>query len=114
MVYYWARSGCRAAPPSYVRNSLHNGEQTSWSVITASWFIATKYRSDTVIIIEQQKVPEDYVVPNVAVDLQGRLQSMTQQILSRTRLKGIIEKLRLYGVGQKRADADSLVERMRQ
>ena len=84
------------------------------AVITASWFIAPKYRSETVIIIEQQKVPEHYVVPNVAVDLQGRLQSMTQQILSRTRLQGVIEKLRLYGVGQKRADADSLVERMRQ
>ena len=66
----------------------------TWAlVMLAAWFIAPKYRSETVIIVEQQKIPEQYVVPNVASDLQQRLQSMTQQILSRTRLLGIIEAL---------------------
>ena len=43
---------------------------------------------------------QNYVVPNINDDLQTRLQSMTEQILSRTRLLIIIEKLHLYGAAQ--------------
>jgi polysaccharide biosynthesis transport protein len=82
-------------------------------VMLASWFIPPKYRSETVIIVEQQKIPEQYVVANVAIDLQQRLQSMTQQILSRTRLMGIIDSFHLYEKNQKQSDADPLVDQMR-
>jgi succinoglycan biosynthesis transport protein ExoP len=54
------------------------------------------YESEAVILVEQQKVPEQYVVPNVSVDLQDRLQSMTQQILSRTRLQATVDQYHLY------------------
>ena len=83
-------------------------------VIGATWSIPAMYRSETLIIVEQQKVPEHYVVPNVAADLQQRLQSMTQQILSRTRLQGIIQTFHLYTGEQGVADPESMVERMRQ
>ena len=73
-------------------------------VIGATWSIPAMYRSETLIIVEQQKVPEHYVVPNVAADLQQRLQSMTQQILSRTRLQGIIQTFHLYTGEQGVAD----------
>ena len=46
--------------------------------------------------MEQQKVPDQYVVPNVTTNLQERLQSMTQQILSRTRLQATIDRFHLY------------------
>lgn len=86
----------------------------TWAVVMmAAWFIPPKYRSETVIIVEQQKIPEQYVVPNVAIDLQQRLQSMTQQILSRTRLLGIINAFHLYRKGQSASDPDPLVEQMR-
>src|SRR5262249_21183680 len=52
---------------------------------TLGWVLPPKYRSETVILVEQQKIPEHYVEPNVAADLQHRLQSMSEQILSRTR-----------------------------
>ncbi len=68
-----------------------------WAVVWGiGWFLPSVYRSETLILVEQQKVPEQYVVPNVSVDLQERLQSMTQQILSRTRLEGIAERFNLY------------------
>jgi len=54
------------------------------------------YRSEAVILVEQQKVPAQYVVPNVTISLQDRLQSMTQQILSRTRLQATIKRFGLY------------------
>jgi polysaccharide biosynthesis transport protein len=63
----------------------------------ASWVIPPRYKSSTVIIVEQPTMPQNYVVPNVNDDLQTRLQSMSEQILSRTRLLVIIQKLHLYG-----------------
>lgn len=88
---------------------------TGWLLATgASWVLPPKYRSVTVILIEQQKIPEHYVEPNVASDLNYRLQSMSEQILSRTRLLAIIRDFRLYSGEQGRSDADSLVARMRE
>lgn len=71
------------------------------------------YRSETLILVEQQKVPEHYVVSNVTADLQERLESMTQQVLSRTRLQRIIDDLHLYAGDKSRSGSDELVDRMR-
>src|ERR1700730_13120961 len=68
-----------------------------WAVAwVGSWLVQSTYQSDALILVEQQKVPEQYVVPNVTVNLQDRLQSMTQQILSRTRLQSTVNRFRLY------------------
>ena len=68
-----------------------------WGVVWGgSWLIPATYKSEALILVEQQKVPEQYVVPNVTVSLQDRLQSMTQQILSRTRLQATIDRFYLY------------------
>ena len=84
---------------------------TVWAL---AWLLPAVYRSETVILVEQQKVPEQYVLPNVATDLQDRLHSMTQQILSRTRLLAIMENFSLYPKVRSRITMDELVERMRQ
>ena len=85
-----------------------------WAVGTgAGWLVPAKYRSETVILIEQQKVPEHYVEANVPADLQQRLQSMSQQILSRTRLLKLIDEFHLYRNKDSRVDPDAAVERMR-
>ena len=68
-----------------------------WAIACAgSWLVPSTFQSDALILVEQQKVPEQYVVPNVTVSLQDRLQSMTQQILSRTRLESTISRFQLY------------------
>ena len=61
-----------------------------------SFLLADEYRSETLILVEQQQVPAEYVRPTVTADLQDRLQTMTQEILSRTRLQRIIEKFGLF------------------
>src|SRR5215475_5790637 len=72
-----------------------------WAVAwSGSWLIPRTYKSEALILVEQQKVPEQFVVPNVTVSLQDRLQSMTQQILSRTRLQATINRFALYSVKQ--------------
>ncbi len=58
-------------------------------------------------------MPKDYVTPNVNDDLQDRLRSITQQILSRTRLLHIIDQLNLYADPHNHLSADDKVEGMR-
>ncbi|MGA2049851.1 MAG: Wzz/FepE/Etk N-terminal domain-containing protein [Terracidiphilus sp.] len=64
--------------------------------IGITYIIPPEYVSQTLVLIEQQKVPEDYVKPVVNEDLNGRLASMKEQILSRSRLQPIIERYNLY------------------
>src|SRR6516165_3084546 len=54
------------------------------------------YTSESLILIEQPKVPESFVKSVVTSDLVGRLATMEEQILSRTRLQPIIERYGLY------------------
>lgn len=77
-----------------------------------SWVVPTKYKSSTLILVEQPTMPASYVAPNVNENLQDRLQSITQQILSRTRLLMIINKLNLYSEAGS-LTPDDKIERMR-
>ena len=68
-----------------------------WLIVwSASWVLPARYKSTTLILVEEPTMPKTYVTPNVSDDLQSRLQSISQQILSRTRLLLIIDKLHLY------------------
>ncbi len=89
---------------------LFFGWLTVWG---SSWVIPSVYRSGTLILVEQPTMPKDYVTPNVSDDLQERLQSITQQILSRTRLLQIVEQVKVYGDERKPMSPDEKVERMR-
>lgn len=79
----------------------------------ASWVLPPRYKSGTLILVEQPTMPRDYVTPNVAENLQERLQSITQQILSRSRLLHIVDDLNLYSNERARLSPDEIVERMR-
>jgi protein tyrosine kinase modulator len=88
-----------------------------WVVVWGtSWILPTTYQSEALIVVERQKVPEHYVEPNVSVDLRDRLDTMTQQILSRKRLQTVIDSFHLYsrprGLGQFLQSSDP-VEQMR-
>jgi polysaccharide chain length determinant protein (PEP-CTERM system associated) len=88
---------------------------TGWLIGTiAARVLPRRYRSETVILIEQQQVPEHLVEPNITMGVQQqRLQSTSKQVLSRTRLLALIAKFNLYaGEGIDRSP-DSLIERMR-
>jgi polysaccharide biosynthesis transport protein len=68
-----------------------------WLIVFASaWIIPPKYTSESTILIEPTSVPEKFVLPNVQVDMNERVQSITQKVLSRSRLLGIVNNLHLY------------------
>jgi polysaccharide chain length determinant protein (PEP-CTERM system associated) len=58
--------------------------------------IPPQYVSQTLVLIEQQKVPDEYVKPVVSSDLDQRLASMKEQILSRSRIEPIIQRFNLF------------------
>ena len=72
-----------------------------------------KYTSQTLVLVAKPTVPTDYVKPVVTDDLNQRLVSMKEQILSRTRLEAVIEKLDLYYADRTKFQMDDLIERLR-
>ena len=87
-------------------------------VIAAGTFLGTqflpdRYRSDARILIVPQQVPENFVQPTVTTALDARLQAISQQIQSRTRLERIIQELNLYADVRETMIMEDVVERMR-
>ena len=72
-----------------------------------------KFRAETVILVVPQRVPESYVRATVTTRIEDRLQSITQQILSRTRLERIIGDLNLYVEERRTGNMEDVIERMR-
>lgn len=83
------------------------------AALVLSLVLPAKYRSETLVLIEEEGVPAQYVTPNVSVDLQQRLQSLTEQTLSRPRLSQIINELHLYGSVSGQVVSDDAMKQMR-
>ena len=54
------------------------------------------YRAATLILVTPQKVPDTFVRPTVTSRIEDRLQSIGQEIMSRTRLEQVIAEFNLY------------------
>jgi len=84
-------------------------------IITGLYAYTTpkEYRASTLILVTPQKVPVDYVRPTVTSTIQDRLQSIGQDIMSRTRLERIIAEFKLYVEEAKSLTPEEIVELMR-
>src|SRR5208283_1282365 len=71
------------------------------------------YTSETVILVDPQKVPDNYVKATVSGDIRNRLGTLKQQILSATRLQKIIDSLNLYPTDRKTMAREDVITRMR-
>jgi len=76
-------------------------------------FLPNVYRSAATVLVEGQKVPETFVHSTVTGALETRLQTISQEILSRSRLEGLIDTFGLYADLRKRVPLESVVERVR-
>ena len=76
--------------------------------------IPYQYLSQTLVLVKQPAVPDSVVKPIVNEDLNQRLATMKQQILSRTRLEPIIQDFGLYKKDQEKGlPMEELVARLR-
>lgn len=66
------------------------------------------YRSTTLILVEGQKVPEEYVKSAVSGSVEGRLSTIQQQIMSRSLLEKIMQKFGLYPEKSKMATEEAI------
>jgi succinoglycan biosynthesis transport protein ExoP len=110
----------QVSPEHYLRVVLHR----KWSVIAVFVLVSSgtaiySYRmpdiftSDTLILVDPQKVPESYVKSTVTGDVRNRLGTLSQQILSATRLQKIIDTLNLYPAEKKTLAREDLIAMMR-
>ena len=76
-------------------------------------FLPGIYRSTATVLVDRQQVPEAFVRPTVTSGVETRLQTISQEVFSRTRLEDIMGRFGLYGDLKKRVSAEQVVERMR-
>jgi len=86
---------------------------TSLAALALQFYLPNKYRSETVILVVPQRVPESYVRSTVTSRIEDRLQSIRQQILSRTRLERIILEFDLYQDNRRVTVMEDVVAYMR-
>jgi polysaccharide chain length determinant protein (PEP-CTERM system associated) len=78
-----------------------------------SRFAPPLYRSETLIMIVPQRVPDNYVKATVTESVDERLPAINDQILSRSRLERIIQELDLYKDLRASQVMEDVVARMR-
>src|SRR2546427_7252359 len=71
------------------------------------------YRSTATLLVERPEVSETFVKSSVTSELETRLHTISQDILSRSQLQELITRFDLYPEFRKRATPEEGVERMR-
>jgi polysaccharide chain length determinant protein (PEP-CTERM system associated) len=71
------------------------------------------YQSTALVMIERQQVPEAFVRSTVTSQLEIRLHTISQEILSRSRLESLITRMGLYPDLKGAGSSEQAVERMR-
>jgi len=90
-----------------------------WVVVSATTYVIVRrlpdvYMSETVILVDPQKVPEAYVKSTITGDIRNRLGTLSQQILSSSRLQKIIDSHNLYQAERaKGAAREDVITKMR-
>ena len=89
-----------------------------WLVVTGVTVVVARllpdtYMSETLILVDPQKVPEAYVKSTITGDVRNRLSTLSQSILSTTNLQKIIDSLNLYPEEKKKMAREDILLQMR-
>jgi len=76
-------------------------------------YIPKVYRATTLILVQPQSVPENYVQSSITDTAINRLSTIGQEIMSRTRLEKVIREFNLYSDLRKEVSMEARVETMR-
>ena len=71
------------------------------------------YLAETLILVQAQRVPQDYIRSTVTIDLDQRLRTISQQVTSRTRLLKVINDLNLGRQYSKNLSQEDLISTVR-
>src|SRR3954468_5513428 len=68
----------------------------AYAALIVSSNLPDMYRSEMLIQVVPQRVPDNYVRSTVTMRTEDRLNTLTQQVLSRTALEALIQQMNLY------------------
>jgi succinoglycan biosynthesis transport protein ExoP len=71
------------------------------------------YQSTALVLVERQQVPEAFVRPTVTSDLEIRIHTISQEILSRSRLEALVTRMGLYPDLRDTPSKEEAVNRLR-
>jgi succinoglycan biosynthesis transport protein ExoP len=83
------------------------------SAVVGIAVLPNKYKATTTVEVDPQKVPEQFVSELVRVSPGERLQTMSQEVLSATRLQKVIDKWDLYAQMRRTSTSEAVIEQMR-
>jgi polysaccharide chain length determinant protein (PEP-CTERM system associated) len=72
-----------------------------------------KYMASTLVLVTPQRVPSELVRSTVTSGISERLNVISQEIMSRSRLEAIMDEMKLFQAEAKSMDRDALVGMMR-
>ncbi len=72
-----------------------------------------EYQSTTMILVERQQIPENYIRSTVTSTINDRLKTIQQQVMSRTNLAKLIEDFELYKNKNHSSGLESVIGKMR-
>lgn len=78
-----------------------------------AFLLPSIYQSTTTILIEEQQIPDDFVRSTVTGFVEERINTITQQIMSRTKLLEIINQFNLYADLRDKLTTEEIVDKMR-
>ena len=82
--------------------------------VTASYVLPERFRSATLILVELDAMPEPLVRGVTAESETKRMQTIRQEILSRTRLERVIHEVNPHPEAMGQVPLSAIVERMRE
>jgi polysaccharide chain length determinant protein (PEP-CTERM system associated) len=71
------------------------------------------YRASTLVMVEKQKVPADYVKPTVTLGMEDRLSTIEQQITNRSNLERIVQEMDLYPELRRQGSPEKVIDAAR-
>ena len=83
------------------------------ATISVIVFLPNVYRAESFILVEGQQISKDYVRSTVTSGIENRLHTISQEILSRSRLQRLIREFRLYEYLRKRMPSEEVIGAMR-
>jgi polysaccharide chain length determinant protein (PEP-CTERM system associated) len=76
-------------------------------------YLPKVYKATTLILVQPQAIPENYVRATITDTVANRLNTISQEILSRTRLEKVIQEFNLYAEIRKSLPLEEIIEIMR-
>ena len=83
------------------------------AAVSVTRSLPSLYRATATVLVERQQVSEAFVRPSVTAELETRIQTIQQKVMSRERLTDVITRLNLYPDLRGVEPMDAVVERMR-